>query len=69
MKYTIILAILSVCVISFFLYFFDRSVKLEERNLCEELKRESEEYTQFYLKKWEKEMCMTHGIKINAPVK
>jgi len=63
-KFTIILAF-----IIGFVYLLNAGFKKQEIVDCYHLVGQSEEFANFYITNWQKEMCDAHGISINAEVK
>ena len=48
--------------------FVSASLDKSEIVECMKLKQYSKEYESFFLTEWQNEMCVTHGIRIYAPV-
>ncbi len=68
MNKLLVVIIIAVLLISFMFalnYGMDKSAKVD----CLHWQAQSEEFTQFYLTKWQSEQCNSVGIIINAPVK
>lgn len=59
--------ILVLLLLSFF-FIFTLGISKSEVVECQKLKSYSEKFEQFWLTEWQKEMCDSHDIEIDAPV-
>ena len=64
-------ALIGLLLLMFYIFVgvFFWSMNRSEVNECLELKKQSEEFPNFWLSQWQADMCASHDININAPVK
>jgi len=58
------------CLVALFAFtLIETSLNRSEVVSCLKLQKQSKQFAEFTLAPWEEEMCATHSITINSPVK
>lgn len=66
---TIINTLLVITLIIVIAFIANLGFSKEEIVECNKLQAQAEEYPNFYITNWQADMCASHQISINAPVK
>ena len=65
---TIINILIGLLAVAGFIFILNYGLSKSEVVQCHALKQQSQEFMGFYLTQWQKDMCDSHGIIIDAPI-